>query len=329
MKKIRLGIIGVGHLGTFHVKVAKEIEEIELIGIYDLDNNKAQTIAESYKVKAYNNLEELLKETEAVSIVVPTTHHYQVASQCLEANCHLFIEKPITSTVEQAQEIIKKAKESQKKVQVGHIERFNPAFLSLKEIDLNPMFIEAHRLSQFNPRGTDVSVILDLMIHDLDLVLSMVKSELISVDACGVDVVSYGEDIANVRLKFANGCVANLTASRISVKKMRKMRIFQPNQYIALDFLNQQTEIFKLNNQSSSRLGFKVGEIGCANNKKDIFYLKPNIPNLNPLQEELKSFAKAILEDTTPIVSGEDGLRALKVANQILQQIQKPSPKIC
>lgn len=323
MQKLKLGIIGIGHLGTFHLKVCKNIEEIELIGIFDLDPQRTKRAAQEFGVNPFFSLEELLSQVQAVSIVVPTSEHFTVARTCLEHGCHLFLEKPITATVEQAETLIALAKKYGLKLQVGHIERFNPAFLALDSMELNPMFIETHRLSQFNPRGTDVSVILDLMIHDLDIILNLVKAPLTQIDACGVSVVSPGEDIANVRLSFANGCVANLTASRISVKKMRKMRIFQPNQYLALDFLKQEVEIFKLSKQKEQN-GLKITQIGIGEQKKDIFYLKPPVPAINPLQEELKSFAQSILLDQPVRVSGEEGLRNLKIATEIINQLKSP-----
>lgn len=233
MNSINLGIIGVGHLGTFHARLAAEIDLIRLTGVYDIDQEQAARVGAQCATVAYANLDDLLCRVDAVSIVVPTSEHFNVAMKALDHDCHIFIEKPITSTVAEAEQIIDKARSKNKKIQVGHIERFNPAMLALKGHTLEPLFIEAHRLSQFNPRGCDVSVVLDLMIHDLDLILYLVNSRVVQADACGVAVVSTTEDIANVRLTFESGCVANLTSSRISLAPMRKMRLFQKNQYIA------------------------------------------------------------------------------------------------
>ncbi len=328
MKKVNYGVIGVGHLGTFHAQLAQKIDQINLVGLYDIDTKKAQEVASTCQTKVFSSLEQLLAQVEAVSIVVPTIHHYQTALKALEYNCHLFIEKPITSTNSQARELISLCQKKELKLQVGHIERFNPAMLAIKDYPLQPMFIESHRLSQFNPRGTDVSVILDLMIHDIDIILHMVKSPLASIDACGVAVVSDSEDIANVRLRFANGCVANLTSSRISVRAMRKMRIFQKNQYIAIDFLKKKSEIFKLEDcdSTTSATGFSmlIDTIGIGEKKKNIIYEQPEVPEVNSLQAELEEFVQAILLDREPPVTGEQGLQALEVATTILHQIHHP-----
>lgn len=328
MKTINLGVIGVGHLGKFHARLAAEIECINLVGAYDIDQDQAASVCAECGSVPFSDLDELLSSVDAVSIVVPTSEHFNVAMKALDHDCHLFIEKPISSTVEQARQIIHKAREKNKKVQVGHIERFNPAMLAVKNYTLAPMFIEAHRLSQFNPRGCDVSVVLDLMIHDLDLILYMVKSPVIHTDACGVSVVSETEDIANVRLKFESGCVANLTSSRISFKPMRRMRLFQKNQYIAMDFLEKKSDIFMLRDKDqisdNEAPAMVISRIGVGDKSRDIIYEKPEPPQVNSLQMELEEFVRAIILDIEPEVPGEQGMQALEVANTILEKIARP-----
>ena len=244
MEKLKIGIIGIGHLGKAHLLNCKESSLIELVGFFDIDSEKREKIASEYLVKSYNSLSDLLKEIDAISIVVPTSSHYKIAEEALNANKHIFIEKPMTVNIKEADKLIALSEEKKLKIQVGHIERFNPAFAALNDFKLQPGFIESHRLAVFNPRGTDVSVVLDLMIHDIDVILSIIKSPVKKIDASGVNVVSDSTDIANARIQFTNGAVANVTGSRISQKNMRKMRIFQKNKYIAVDFLNKKTEVF-------------------------------------------------------------------------------------
>ncbi|MDQ7032062.1 MAG: Gfo/Idh/MocA family oxidoreductase [Desulfonauticus sp.] len=324
MKRLSLGIIGVGHLGEIHTRLAKQIDLVQLIGIYDTNLKRAEEISKKYEVSLFRSLEELLDKVEAVSIVVPTESHFEVAKLALEKNKHVFIEKPITSSSEQAEQLIKIAKEKRLKIQVGHIERFNPAFLALKAFELEPLFIEGHRLSKFNPRGTDVSVIFDLMIHDIDLVLQLVPYPIKSIDACGVKVVSESEDIANARIVFENGSVANLTASRISLKDMRKLRLFQRHSYISIDFLNKKTELFILKDGNNVPEGGIPFQIGPEDNRKEIVYFSPAGGDINPLKEELFLFAKAVLEDRKVPVDAEQGLKNLKVAEQIVEQLRHP-----
>ncbi len=328
METINLGIVGVGHLGKFHARLAAEINLVQLTGVYDIDQEQAARVCAQCGSVPYSNLDDLLSRVDAVSIVVPTSEHFNVAMKALDHDCHLFIEKPITSTVEQAKQIIRKAAQKKKKIQVGHIERFNPAMLAIKDYPLAPMFIEAHRLSQFNPRGCDVSVILDLMIHDLDLILYMVKSRVIHTDACGVSVVSETEDIANVRLKFESGCVANLTSSRISLNPMRRMRLFQKNQYIAMDFMEKKSDVFMLRDLDriveSPAPAMVVSQIGVGDKARDIVYAQPKPPQVNSLKMEIEEFARAIIHDLEPEVPGEQGMQALEVANSILEKISRP-----
>ncbi len=328
MDKLNLGIIGVGHLGSIHARLAAESEKINLVGVHDLDRQRSEKVALDCGTACFHHQKDLLEKADAVSIVVPTSDHHSVALQALDYGCHLFLEKPIASSVEQARDIVKKAREKNRKIQVGHIERFNPALLAIKNHHLEPMFIEAHRLSTFNPRGCDVSVVLDLMIHDLDLILYLVKSPVTHVDACGVAVVSREEDIANARLKFASGCVANITSSRIALSPMRRMRLFQKNQYIALDFQEKKADIFKLTDQNAAPdptcKPTVVSRIGVGDSARDVIYEKPFPPEVNSLQMELEEFAKAVVHDLQPEVPGEQGLMALETAASILKQIARP-----
>ncbi|PIE68798.1 MAG: oxidoreductase [Deltaproteobacteria bacterium] len=323
MSALSFGIIGVGHLGAIHAKVASQMTSLDLVGVYDTDLARAQKVAEQVGVPAMTTLEELLEQVDAVSIVVPTVHHFEVAKKALDYGCHIFLEKPITATVDEARTIVRLAKEAGKKLQVGHIERFNPAVLALEQYDLQPMFIESHRLSPFHPRGTDVSVVLDLMIHDLDIILALVNRPLQAVDASGVAVVSESEDIASVRLTFDNGAVANITTSRISVKAMRKMRIFQKDMYVAIDFLQKQSEVFQLaGRDSTGGQGMPVATIGEGERARQVVYEQPEVPAVNSMELELDRFAQAIDKGEHTPVTGEDGLRALDVAETILRKIQ-------
>ena len=324
--------VGVGHLGKLHAKLYKQVVNAKLTGVFDLDSEKAETVAKEFDCKKYDSVETLLNDVDALNIVTPTLSHHEVAVQAIKNDKHLFIEKPVTATEEQAQELIELAKKHNCLIQVGHIERFNPAMLALEDVQVKPVFIEAHRLASFNPRGTDVAVILDLMIHDLDLILHLVKSKPVKVDASGVGVVSKNVDIANARIEFENGCVANVTASRISAKKMRKMRIFQKNAYISLDFTDGFSEIFYLpeTDQTSfkdSTLAFSLGQIDAGDQKRDIKYTKLERKNVNPLKNELQSFVDSIIENKPVVVSAKDGLEALKLANTVLTQIARHQEK--
>ena len=290
-------------------------------------------VAKELGVQAFDSRDELFREVEAVNIVTPTSDHYESALAALENDCHLFIEKPIMAKENEAESVIEKAVSNNKLLQVGHIERFNPAVLALSDVKLNPVFIESHRLASFNPRGTDVAVILDLMIHDLDLILSLVKSEPIQIEASGVGVISKNIDIANARIQFKNGCVANVTASRISTKKMRKMRIFQPAAYISLDFVEGFSEIYNISNteQKSFKdgtLAFSLGQIDSIEGEKSIKYNKLQRTGINPLKHELTSFVESISANIPPIVSGQEGLAALKLANQVMRKIEEHTVQV-
>jgi len=318
---LKVGVFGVGHLGKFHLNNWKEIEEVELIGFYDPSDLNAKEVTEKYNLKRYQNADELIEICDAVDIVAPTTEHFELCKKAILKSKHVFVEKPLANTMEEAKEIVKLAKEGNIKFQVGHVERFNPALLAAKEHDLNPMFIEVHRLSQFNPRGTDVSVILDLMIHDIDIILSLVKSNVKNIFANGVHVLSETPDIANVRIEFDNGCVANLTSSRISMKKMRKMRLFQKDSYVGIDFLEKKTEIIKYKTPEDKNV-FSF-DIDTGHGKKTIAIASPVIKENNAIKMELESFVEAISKNKIPVVSEIDGLRAMEVAHRILEKISR------
>lgn len=322
--KTKIGVIGVGHLGSLHAKMYSEITSAEFIGVFDVDEQKKNEIAKKYKVQAFSSLGELLNNVQAVSIASITSQHFEVAIQALNAGIHVLIEKPITSTLSEADELLALAKKKNLTIQVGHIERFNPAILAVESYKLAPMFIESHRLAQFKPRGTDVAVVLDLMIHDIDIILSLVHSPVKQIDASGVAIVSDSPDIANARLQFENGCVANVTSSRISRNGMRKMRMFQRNAYISIDFQLGQADVFRLGNEGEGGnwSTMLLGNIGEGKKKRAIIYEQPEVKKLNALKVELESFVECIQQNKRPIVSGEDGRRALEVAQLIMSKIQ-------
>lgn len=326
MKKIKTAVVGTGHLGKIHTKLFKDVENCELFGIYDVDLERAKNVAEEFGLKYFEDYSELLNNVDAVDIVATTSAHYDLVKKAFEAGKHVFVEKPITAQIWEAEELVKIADEKKLTFQVGHIERFNPALISLEKYKLNPMFIQTDRLAQFNPRGTDVAVVLDLMIHDIDIILSLVKSEVKNVSASGVPVVSETIDIANARIEFENGAIANVTASRISQKKMRKMRMFQRDTYISLDFTSGASEVFRLVDplELPANGGFiSFGEIGLGDKKKAVIYEQPEHKEVNALKFELELFIEAILENKVPVVSGHDGLKALKVAEMIIKKIQE------
>ena len=316
---LKIGVFGVGHLGKFHLNNWKEIAGVELVGFYDPDDDTASQVSEKYQLARFLDAGALMDACDAIDVVAPTTYHFEWCEKAIKKGKHVFVEKPLANTMEEARQLVKLADESAIKFQVGHVERFNPAFLAVKDVQLNPMFIEVHRLAQFNPRGTEVSVILDLMIHDIDIILSIVKSDVKNISASGVGVITDTPDIANVRIEFHNGCVANLTSSRISMKKMRKMRLFQKDTYIGIDFLNKKTEIIKLKEpQDSNVFAFDIETPG---GKKTIAIANPVVPEINAIKKELEEFKDAILNNTKPVVSEIDGLMAMDVAHQILEKI--------
>lgn len=320
---LKVGIFGVGHLGKFHLNNWKEIKVAELVGFYDPNDDIAQEVSQKYQLARFLDPATLMDAVDAIDVVAPTTYHFDLCKLAIRKGKHVFVEKPLANSMDEARELLKLTKESNIKFQVGHVERFNPAFLSISELDIKPMFIEVHRLAQFNPRGTEVSVILDLMIHDIDIILSIVKSEVKSIFSNGVAVMTETPDIANVRIEFNNGCVANLTSSRISMKKMRKMRLFQKDAYIGIDFLNKKTEVIKLKN--SQEIDVFSFDLETPGGKKTISVSNPLIPEVNAIKLELEKFCEAILNNTPTIVSEVDGYRAMDVAHQILQKIKNNS----
>ena len=318
---LKVGVFGVGHLGKFHLNNWKEIAGVEITGFYDPDDTNANEVIGKYKLKRFVNPDDLLDHIDAADIVAPTDHHFALCEAAIKKGRHVFVEKPLAQTMDEAHALVKLVKESNVKLQVGHVERFNPAFLAVKDLRLNPMFIEVHRLAQFNPRGTEVSVILDLMIHDIDIILSIVKSDVKYISASGVGVMTETPDIANVRIEFNNGCVANLTSSRISMKKMRKIRIFQKDAYIGIDFLNKKSEVIKLKDDEADDANVFTFDIETLSGKKSIAISNPQIPEVNAIKKELEEFRNAIERNTRTIVSEIDGLMAMDVAHQILQKI--------
>ena len=315
----KVGVFGVGHLGKFHLNNWKEIPDVEIVGFYDPNDDTAKEVSEKYQIVRFLDPDALMDACDAIDVVAPTNYHFLWCEKAIKKGKHVFVEKPLANTMEEARQLVKLAQESGIKLQVGHVERFNPAFLAIRNTKLNPMFIEVHRLAQFNPRGTEVSVILDLMIHDIDIILSIVKSDVKFISASGVGVMTETPDIANVRIEFDNGCVANLTSSRISMKKMRKMRIFQKDAYIGVDFLNKKTEIIKL--KESEDAGAFAFDIETPSGKKTIAVANPTVPEVNAIKRELEEFKSAIVNNTRTVVSEMDGLMAMDVAHQILQKI--------
>ena len=316
---LKIGVFGTGHLGKFHLNNWKEIPGVAITGFFDPNDRTAKEVEEKYGLKRFTSEDELIAASDAIDVVTPTQHHFHLCEKAIKKGKHVFVEKPMAHTMAEAKSLLQLAQESKVKFQVGHVERFNPAFLAAKDLDLNPMFIEVHRLAQFNPRGTEVSVILDLMIHDIDVILSLVKSEVKNIYASGVAVMTDTPDIANVRIEFNNGCVANLTSSRISMKKMRKIRLFQKDAYIGIDFLDKKTEVIKLKQPSDENVF--AFDIETPNGTKTIAIANPQVPEVNAIKRELEEFVAAINNNTQPIVNEIDVYRAMEVAHQILQKI--------
>lgn len=321
----KIGVFGAGHLGKIHIKLILELKDyFELVGFFDPNDENAQFVEQNFQLKRFTNALELLQAIDCVDIVTPTITHFEIASQALKLQKHVFIEKPITQTLSEAEALIDLAVNAQVQVQVGHVERFNPAFQEAIPFLKQPMFIETHRLAQFNPRGTDVPVVLDLMIHDIDVILSVVKSEVKSISASGVAVVSESDDITNARIEFENGCVANLTSSRISLKNMRKSRFFQKDAYISVDFLQKEIEVVRMETIEGDIDPFDiVFDLGEGKSKKKVLFDKPDIDEKNAIKEELFSFYQAVETNTKPKVSIEDGYLALKVATLILNKVKE------
>lgn len=320
---LKIGVLGAGHLGKIHIRCIQEISDYELCGFYDPDDRNASKVEKEFGIRRYDSLSALIEDVEVVDIVTPTVSHFECASEALRKSRHVFIEKPVVTTLEEARRLIALSDEANIKVQVGHVERFNPAFLAARPYFRQPMFIETHRLAQFNPRGTDVPVVLDLMIHDIDIVLSVVNSDIHRISASGVSVVSNTPDIANARIEFNNGCVANLTASRISMKNMRKSRFFQRDAYISVDFLDKKTEILSMKDVDPETADpyALIMELGEGKAPKQVIFDKPEIKPLNAILTELQTFHDAIVNDTTPAVTINDGYQALDVAHRIMDKL--------
>lgn len=320
---MKIAVLGAGHLGRIHLDIIKRISEYDLVGFYDPDPHLSSKISKEFSVRSFESMSSLIDATDIVDIVTPTLSHFECAKQAILNHKHVFIEKPVTNTLVEADELLVLAERSDVKVQVGHVERFNPAFLAAKPYIKSPLFIETHRLSPFNPRGTDVSVVLDLMIHDIDIVLNIVKSDITAISTSGVAVATDNADITNARIEFENGCVANLTASRISLKKMRKTRVFQKDAYVSIDFLEKKTEIVSLSEESSWNPFVMNIEVDSDGNKKSVNLHKPRVKQLNAIQEELVSFANAIQNNSLPLVTLNDGCKALRVAHTVIEKINE------
>ena len=319
---LKAGVLGAGHLGKIHLRLLDQSSKYELIGFYDPSEENAIKVSKEFGYKNFQTIDELIAACDVIDIVTPTLNHFDCAKTAIEKGKHIFIEKPITKTVVEAEELRDLIKKNHVKGQVGHVERFNPAFTAVKDTIQSPMFIESHRLAEFNPRGTDVPVVLDLMIHDIDIILSVVKSKVKEIHASGVSVISETPDIANARIEFENGCVANLTASRISMKNMRKSRFFQKDAYISVDFLEKKSEVVKMKDVPENPDEFAMILQNAEGVKKQIYFENPSIENNNAILDELESFADAIQNDTTPIVSLFQGTEALRVAQQIINEFK-------
>ncbi|MFA9189487.1 Gfo/Idh/MocA family oxidoreductase [Flavobacterium sp. FBOR7N2.3] len=320
---LKVGVLGAGHLGKIHLRLLQQSEKYELVGFYDENQEYAQKIAKEFGYTNFNTIAKLIHAVDVIDIVTPTLSHYKCARAAIKSGKHVFIEKPISNTIEEAEEIIALANEYNVKGQVGHVERFNPAFIATKNMVENPMFIETHRLAEFNPRGTDVPVVLDLMIHDIDVILSVVNSKVKNISASGVSVISDTPDIANARIEFENGCVANLTASRISMKNMRKTRFFQKDAYISVDFLEKKCEVVKMKDAPEVPGDFDMILQNAEGVKKQIYFSNPDVQQNNAILDELETFADAIVNNTTPIVTLDQATEALRVAHQIIACFKK------
>ena len=320
---LKVGVLGAGHLGKIHLRLLQQSNKYDLVGFYDENHENGQKIEKEFGYKQFDTIARLIHAVDVIDIVTPTLSHSKCAKVAIKSGKHVFIEKPISNTVQEAEEIIALANEYKVQGQVGHVERFNPAFIATKNMIDNPMFIETHRLAEFNPRGTDVPVVLDLMIHDIDAILSVVKSKVKAVYASGVSVISDTPDIANARIEFENGCVANLTSSRISLKNMRKSRFFQKDAYISVDFLEKKCEVVKMKDASETPGDFDMILQNAEGVKKQIYFSNPDVTQNNAILDELESFADAINTNSTPVVTLEDGTNALRVAYQIIESMSK------
>jgi len=323
-KVVRIGVFGVGHLGKIHVKLLKEIPGYEVVGFYDPDDTNAHKAVAEFGIKRFDSAKKLIDQSDALDIVSPTTTHFDIACDAIKKFKHIFIEKPLSTNLDEARQLVSLVDEARIKAMVGHVERFNPALLGLNKKTIKPLFIEVHRLAQFNPRGTDVSVVLDLMIHDIDIILSLVKANVKRISASGVAILSKSPDIANARIEFDNGCVANVTASRISIKNMRKMRIFQPGAYISMDFLAKKADLFKIEDAAPLENGLQHIEIDLPDSsKKYITFETTDKKDVNAIKMELELFHKSITQNKPVPVSVLDGYNAMDVAQQILDKINQ------
>ena len=315
---LKVGVLGAGHLGKIHLRLLQQSDKYNLVGFFDPSKENAASVAEEFGYTAFDSVEALIDAVEVVDIVTPTLSHFDCAKSAIEKGRHIFIEKPITKTVLEAEALKTLASQFHVLGQVGHVERFNPAFTAVKDQIENPMFIECHRLAEFNPRGTDVPVVLDLMIHDIDVILSVVNSKVKDVHASGVSVISDTPDIANARVESENGCVANLTASRISMKNMRKSRFFQKDAYISVDFLTKESEVVRMKDVPKNPDEFAMILQNAEGVKKQIYFENPEVENNNAILDELETFADAINNDTTPVVTLSQATEALRVAQMII-----------
>lgn len=322
---LKIGVLGAGHLGKIHLRLLQQSDLYELVGFYDPNAENAQKVTQEFGYRSFDSISELIQAVDVVDIVTPTLSHFDCAKEAILSGKHVFLEKPISNTVAEAEELISLAKKYGVKGQVGHVERFNPAFTAVRDFIKNPMFIETHRLAEFNPRGTDVPVVLDLMIHDIDAILSVVQSEVKNIHASGVAVISDSPDIANARIEFENGCVANITSSRISMKNMRKSRFFQKDAYISVDYLEKVSEIVRMQDAPEHPGDFDMILQNAEGVKKQIYFDHPKVEKNNAILDELETFAKAITDNSTPIVTLQDGTKALQVAYQIIESMQQIS----
>lgn len=325
---MRAGVIGVGHLGQHHARIYTELQNIELVSIYDTDKERAKEIAEKHSCDSYDNLDDLLTNADIVSIASPTQSHYEYSQYCVEQGKHVLVEKPICSTLSDAKKLVELVDQRGVKFQVGHIERFNPAIMALSPILLRPIFIEANRLAPFTPRGSDVPVVYDIMIHDIDIILSLVQSRVKNINAVGVPILTNDIDIANAKIEFENGALANITSSRISLKRERKIRFFQKDMYISLDYQDKKVQVVQKNPQVNNIMK----EVMAGIRDPNIFELfrTEELPIIEeePLKAEIESFVHAIQNDTRPIVNAQDGYEALRVAYKIMEDIENNRKKL-
>ena len=315
---LKVGVLGAGHLGKIHLRLLQQSDKYELVGFYDPSPENTEKVIAEFGYTSFNSVDDLIDAVEVVDIVTPTLSHFDCAKKAIEKGCHIFVEKPIAKTVIEAEAIKTLASQYHVLGQVGHVERFNPAFLAAKDLINNPMFIETHRLAEFNPRGTDVPVVLDLMIHDIDIILSVVKSKVKNVHASGISVISETPDIANARIEFENGCVANLTSSRISMKNMRKTRFFQKDAYISVDFVEKKTEVVRMKDAPEHPDDYAMILQNDEGVQKQIYFENPEVKQNNAILDELETFADAIINNTTPVVTLSNGTEALRIAQMVI-----------